>query len=105
MDRSRVSPLVRRVIEVAAKKLGLAEVARRSSVSEPLLVAWRDGQATIPHAEFLRLVDLLVEIDAGWDDWDQASLTSSRVALPGTQADPCEEPTQATTVKPTDGVA
>jgi hypothetical protein len=49
----------------------MAEVAKRSNVPESLLMAWRDGQASIPRAEFLRLVDLLLELDVGWDDWDK----------------------------------
>ena len=60
-----------RVIQLAADKVGLDEVARRIKVPEALLVAWRDGKAAIPRGEFLRLVDVLLELDVGWDDWDK----------------------------------
>jgi hypothetical protein len=70
-ERLPVSPIVSRVIQLAADKLGMAEVSRRSNVPESLLMAWRDGQGNVPRAEFLRLVDLLLELDVGWDDWDQ----------------------------------
>ena len=60
------------MIQLAADKLGMDELARRMDVSEALLTTWRDGQGAIPRGEFLRLVDLLLELDVGWDDWDRA---------------------------------
>jgi len=71
MDRLPVSPIVGRVIEVIEKKLGFEQAARRLDIAESLLEAWRDGKAAVPRAEFMRLVDLLLELDVSWDDWDQ----------------------------------
>lgn len=65
-----MSPIVTRVIEVIADKLGLEEASRRVNVPEALLMAWRDGHATIPREKFLRLIDLLLELNIGWDDWN-----------------------------------
>jgi len=71
MDRLPVSPIVTRVIVLAAGKLGMEQLARRMNVPEALLMAWRDGQAAIPRGEFLRLVEILLDLDIGWDDWDK----------------------------------
>jgi len=42
------------------------------NVSQALLKAWRDGQASMPRADFLALVDLLLDLDISWDDWDSS---------------------------------
>ena len=65
-----VSPIVTRIIDVVSQKIGMAETAKRIHATEPLLEAWRDGFATIPRPKFLQLVDLLMELDVGWDDWN-----------------------------------
>jgi len=70
MDRMPVSPLVTRVIEVAGDKIGLAEVALRINSPVMLIEAWRDGLATIPRDKFLRLIDVLTELDPSWAEWD-----------------------------------
>jgi len=71
-DRLPVSPLVARAIQVAQYKLGLDQLARKMNVSQALLKAWRDGQASMPRADFLALVDLLLDLDISWDDWDSS---------------------------------
>lgn len=70
MERLPVSPIVSRTIELAAEKIGLKGVADRIAVPIGILEAWRDGKAAVPRADFLRLVDVLLELDVGWDDWD-----------------------------------
>ena len=70
MNRLPASPLIARVIEVVAARLGADELARRLNVPLTTLDAWRNGQATMPEFKFLRLVDVLTELDASWDDWD-----------------------------------
>jgi hypothetical protein len=71
MDRMPVSPIVTRVIAFAEDKLGIHELARRVNAPEMLLRAWRDGHATVPRDMFLRLVDVLLELNVGWDEWDR----------------------------------
>lgn len=84
MERLPVSPLVARTIELAAEKIGLGEVANRIAVPIAILEAWRDGKAAVPRADFLRLVDVLLELDVGWEDWDGKAATA---AIPGKQPD------------------
>ena len=71
MDQMPVNPIVTRVIEFAEGKLGIHELARRINAPELLIGAWRDGHATVPRDMFLRLVDVLLELNVGWDEWDR----------------------------------
>jgi len=73
MNRIPASPLILRSIEVAESKLGSAELARRLTVPQETLRAWRDGLATMPEYKFLRLVDILTELDPTWEEWDTAN--------------------------------
>lgn len=47
------------------------EVARRLGVTPVLLDLWRAGHAAMPQEEFLKLVEVLVSLDPGWEDWDK----------------------------------
>ena len=69
----RVSPLIVRALEVAERYLGTEELCRRLVVPEALIRDWQAGHATMPQYKFLRLVDLLTELDPSWTEWDQAS--------------------------------
>ncbi len=66
------SPLVSRVLEVCLCQLGNVELARRLGVTPVLVDMWRTGEAPIPQREFLILVDVLVSLNPGWEDWDKA---------------------------------
>ena len=70
MKRMGVNPLVLRALEVVERKVGLHELALRLHMPEDTVRAWRDGNATMPERYFLRLVDVLTEISADWQDWD-----------------------------------
>ena len=38
----------------------------------PVLVdMWMKGEASMPEPKFLQLVDVLVEIHPGWEEWDK----------------------------------
>ena len=68
-----VSPLIARALEVAEKHLGIEELCRRLVVPEELLRAWKRGHTTMPQYKFLRLVDILTELDPDWKAWDEAN--------------------------------
>ena len=68
-----VSPLIVRALEVAEKHLGMKELCRRMVVPEDSIRAWKLGHATMPQYKFLRLVDILTELDPDWKEWDDAS--------------------------------
>ena len=68
MNRLPVSPLITRGLEVAEKRLGMAELSRRLDVPDSTINAWRFGHATMPEYKFLRLVDILNELEPDWTD-------------------------------------
>jgi hypothetical protein len=66
VNRLPVSPLISRGLEIAERRLGMAEVCRRFGSPSSAVVAWRLGDAAMPDAQFLVLVDMLLEIDPHW---------------------------------------
>jgi hypothetical protein len=66
MNRLPTSPLITKGLEIAEKHLGLPELSRRLGVHETTVHAWRLGHATMPEHTFLRLVDILTELDPDW---------------------------------------
>ena len=70
-DRLPASPLVTRVLELCVRELGRVEVAKRLRVEPVLLDMWSEGRAPMPQREFFALVDVLVGLDPGWEDWDK----------------------------------
>ena len=75
MNRMAGSPLISRALELAEKRLGMGQLCHRLIVSETMIHAWRSGQATMPEYKFLRLIDILTELDPAWTEWDQAHTT------------------------------
>ena len=71
MDRIHGSPLASRDLELCVRELGAVEVARRLGVTPVVLDMWRSGQAAMPQPDFLKLVDVLVELNPGWEDWEK----------------------------------
>ena len=71
MNRLPASPLISRAIRVAEQHLGIEELARRLVAPETLIRTWQTGLATMPEYKFLRLVDILTELDPGWTEWDE----------------------------------
>ena len=59
-----------RALDVAEKRLGMDELSRRLEAPDTMIRAWRFGHATIPEAEFLKLVDILTELAVSWDEWN-----------------------------------
>ena len=70
-ERLPTSPLVARVLEVCVRELGVVELATRLGVTPVLIDMWRTGHAPLPQREFLLLVDVLVALDPGWEDWER----------------------------------
>ena len=50
----------------------MRELVWRLQAAEETIRAWRDGHATMPQYKFLRLVDILTELDPSWRDWDRS---------------------------------
>lgn len=71
MDRLPRPLLVMRALEVVEKKVGIHELARRLGMPPETVTAWRDGMATMPERKFLKLVDVLTELDPTWTGWDE----------------------------------
>ena len=71
MKRLAASPLIARSLDVAEKRLSIEELCHRLAVPEASVRAWRLGHATMPEYKFLRLVDILMELDPSWTEWDE----------------------------------
>lgn len=65
------SPIVSRILEIVIRKLGSVQVASRLNATPVLVDMWLRGEAQMPEQTFLRLVDVLVEIEPGWEEWDK----------------------------------
>ena len=65
------SPLVNRILDIAVRKLGSVQVASRLNATPVLVDMWLKGEAQMPEQTFLRLVDVLVELDPDWAEWDR----------------------------------
>lgn len=72
MNRLPSSPLIGRALDVAERHLGIEELCHRLVVPESTIRSWRFGYSTMPEYKFLRLVDILTEIEPRWIDWDEA---------------------------------
>jgi DNA-binding transcriptional regulator YiaG len=70
MNRLPGNPLVARAIEIAERRLGIAELSRRLNVPDDTVRAWRFGQETMSTKKFLELVDILTELDPSWNEWN-----------------------------------
>ena len=55
-----------RGLEIAEQHLGMEEVCRRLATTPTTIEAWRVGSVEMPDAEFLKLVDLLSDLEPGW---------------------------------------
>ena len=66
MRRLNVSPIVLRALEVGEKHLGSAELCRRLNAPWEAVKLWRTGEIVMPEYMFLRLVDILTELDPAW---------------------------------------
>jgi len=62
------SSLISRGLEIAEKRLGIDELTVRLNAPETSIRAWRLGHASMPEYKFLKLVDILTEIDPDWTD-------------------------------------
>ena len=68
-----------RGLEIAEKRLGIEALCSRLGASETGIRGWRLGHADMPEDKFLRLVDLLAELDPGWVKREQATLAGGPV--------------------------
>jgi hypothetical protein len=73
MERLPRPVLVMRALEVVEKKIGLHELALRLGMPPETVTAWRDGMATMPERKFLKLVDVLTDLDPSWREWEEKS--------------------------------
>jgi hypothetical protein len=71
MNRLAADPLVSRALAVAEKQLGTEELCRRLVAPETMIRAWGMGHTPMPEYQFLRLVDILTELDPTWVEWDE----------------------------------
>jgi hypothetical protein len=62
------SLLISKGLEIAEKHLGMDLLCERLGVAATTILAWRLGHATMPEYKFLRLVDILTELDPHWTD-------------------------------------
>ena len=68
MNRIPASPLVTKALELAENRLGRDELVRRLGAPDSTIKAWRFGHATMPEYKFLRLVDILTDLDPNWQE-------------------------------------
>jgi hypothetical protein len=66
VKRLPVSPLVLRALEISEKRLGIGGLCSRLGATPSTIQAWRLGDAEMSDREFLKLVDLLTELDPAW---------------------------------------
>ena len=71
MNRMRASPLIARALDVAEKRIGLAELCQKLAVPEATIRAWRFGHTAMPEYKFHQLVDILTDLDVSWTEWDE----------------------------------
>ena len=50
-------------LEIAERHFGIDELCKRLRATPATVQAWREGQEEMPDAQFLDLVDRLLEID------------------------------------------
>ena len=55
-----------RAIEVAENHLGTEELAKRVGVPPTTIRAWRMGHAGVPPHKFAKLVEILADLEPGW---------------------------------------
>jgi hypothetical protein len=72
MNRLPANPLIAQGLEIAEKRLGIAELSVRLGSPVSSIHAWKLGHASMPENKFLLLVDLLTEIDPHWSDGDKS---------------------------------
>jgi len=68
MNRMPVSPLVMRALELAENRLGIDELSRRLGAPETTIRDWRMGFATMPERKWFKLVDIVMDLQPGWDN-------------------------------------
>ena len=61
-------PFISKGLEMAQNHLGIEELAHRLHTVPNVIQAWRMGHATMPEYKFLRLVDILNELEPDWTD-------------------------------------
>jgi hypothetical protein len=67
-----------RAIEVAEKLLGTEELAIRVGVPPTTIRAWRMGHAGVPPQKFVRVVEILADLEPGWPNDNPERHSSSR---------------------------
>jgi hypothetical protein len=68
MNRLPASPLITRALTLAEERLGIDVLAEKLGANPDMIRTWRHGHATMPDRKFLRLVDILTELDVDWHE-------------------------------------
>ena len=68
MNRMPVSPLVMKALELAENRLGIDELSRRLGAPETTIRDWRMGFASMPERKWFKLVDIVMDLQPGWDN-------------------------------------
>jgi len=66
MRSLNVSPIALRALDVAEKHLGMDRLCRQLNAPWSAVNLWRTGHLEMPEHMFLRLVDILTDLDPGW---------------------------------------
>jgi hypothetical protein len=66
MNRLPASPLITRALAIAEQRLGMHELAARLGAAPDTIRIWRYGQASMPERKFLKLIDIITELDVDW---------------------------------------
>lgn len=68
MNRIPASPLISRGLEIAERVLGMDELSRQLGAPDSTIRTWRMGHASMPDRKFLKLVDILTDLDPNWSE-------------------------------------
>lgn len=66
MNRMPASPLIIKGLQIAEMRLGMDVLSERLGAPPELIRAWRMAHATMPDRKFLKLVDILTDLDPSW---------------------------------------
>jgi transcriptional regulator with XRE-family HTH domain len=66
MNRLPASPLITRALTIAEQRLGMDELAARLGATSDTIRIWRNGHASMPERKFLKLIDIITDLDVDW---------------------------------------
>jgi len=66
MNGLRTNRLVTKALRIAEMRLGIDVLAEKLNASVGEIIAWRMGHAVMPERKWLKLVDILLDLDPEW---------------------------------------